>query len=185
MYELGVLGLERALREGLFRTGWELNGIGTVDRGRRLTLSGGAVMTLLPRSTQSEYGGLLRRHDVGLALMYTPHPSLVPLEMASAGMLTVTNSFENKTPAAMSAISTNLITVEPTVEGVAAGLAEAAAAASDGQRRVRGSDVVWSRGWDSSFSDQLLDRVLTWLEVPPLEPDPVTAPISLSDRDGR
>ena len=29
--------------------------------------------------------------------MYTPHPSLVPIEMASAGMLTVTNSFENKT----------------------------------------------------------------------------------------
>ena len=52
MYELGVLGLERALREGLFRTGWELNGIGTVERrGRRLTLTGGATLTLLPRST--------------------------------------------------------------------------------------------------------------------------------------
>ena len=33
--------------------------------------------------------------------MYTPHPSLVPIEMASAGMATVTNSFENKTADAM------------------------------------------------------------------------------------
>ena len=49
---------------------------------------------------------MLRDHDVGLALMYTPHPSLVPIEMASAGMLTVTNSFENKTPERMTAIST-------------------------------------------------------------------------------
>ena len=48
---------------------------------------------------------MLRGHDLGLALMLTPHPSLVPLEMASAGMATVTNSFENKTPAALEAIS--------------------------------------------------------------------------------
>ena len=66
---------------------------------------------------------MLRDHDVGLALMYTPHPSLVPIEMASAGMLTVTNSFENKTAEAMAAISPNLITAEPSIEGVAGGLA--------------------------------------------------------------
>ena len=51
--------------------------------------------------------------------MYTPHPSLVPIEMASAGMLTVTNSFENKTPATLTAISSNLIAAEPTIDGVA------------------------------------------------------------------
>ena len=60
--------------------------------------------------------------------MYTPHPSLVPIEMASAGMLTVTNTFENKTADAMSAISPNLITAEPSVEGVVGGIAEAVAA---------------------------------------------------------
>ena len=41
--------------------------------------------------------------------MYTPHPSLVPIEMASAGMLTVTNTFENKTSEALRAISGNLL----------------------------------------------------------------------------
>ena len=65
--------------------------------------------------------------------MYTPHPSLVPIEMASAGMLTVTNSFENKTPEAMAAISSNLITAEPGIDALAAGLAEAAG----GRRRLR------------------------------------------------
>ena len=63
--------------------------------------------------------------------MYTPHPSLVPIEMASAGMLTVTNSFENKTAEAMAAISPNLITAEPSLEGLAGGLAEAAARVRD------------------------------------------------------
>jgi hypothetical protein len=37
--------------------------------------------------------------------MDTPHPSLVPLEMASAGMLVVTSTFENKTYDALRAIS--------------------------------------------------------------------------------
>ena len=55
------------------------------------------MLELLPRADQRAYAELLRDHDVGLALMYTPHPSLVPIEMASAGMLVVTNSFENKT----------------------------------------------------------------------------------------
>lgn len=50
----------------------------------------------------------------------------VPLEMAAAGLATVTSAFENQTPEAMRAISTNLITAAPTVEGVADAIAEAA-----------------------------------------------------------
>ena len=100
MYELGLLALDRALAAGAF-AGWELHGIGTVEGGRRIALGGGASMELLPRSSQAGYADILRAHDVGLALMYTPHPSLVPIEMASAGMVCVTNSFENKTAAAM------------------------------------------------------------------------------------
>ena len=48
--------------------------------------------------------------------MYTPHPSLVPIEMASAGMLVVTNTFDNKTAEALAAISPNLIPAEPGME---------------------------------------------------------------------
>ena len=103
---------------------------------------------------------MLREHDVGLALMYTPHPSLVPIEMASAGMLTVTNSFENKTAEAMRAISTNLITVEPSIAGIAAGLRAAVAASSSFEERVAGASVNWSRDWDQAFGADVLDRVI-------------------------
>jgi hypothetical protein len=109
--------------------------------------------------SQSDYARLLREHDVGLALMYTPHPSLVPIEMASAGMLTVTNSFENKDAAALSAISTNLITAPPSVEGIASGLREAVAGVADYERRVRGAAVSWSKDWSSTFDHLLLERV--------------------------
>jgi hypothetical protein len=163
MFELAVLALGRAAERGAFERGWSLHGIGTVDAGRRLDLGGGASVDLLPRAPQDAYAARLREHDVGLALMYTPHPSLVPIEMASAGMLTVTNTFENKTAEALARISPNLIATEPTIGAVADALCAATAAAGDVERRVRGSRVDWSRDWDASFDDALLARIAALL----------------------
>jgi hypothetical protein len=163
MFELAMLGLSRALERGAFARGWSLHGIGTVRSARAIDLGGGATLRLLPRSGQGAYARTLRGHDVGLALMHTPHPSLVPIEMAAAGMLTVTNTFENKTAHALAAISPNLIAAPPTIEGIAGALYEAAAAAADAERRARGSRVAWSRDWDESFDDALLDRVIAFL----------------------
>jgi hypothetical protein len=158
MFEMAMLALERAAVEGAF-TGWELHGIGTVNTRERLTLGHGTSLELVPRHEQGAYAELLRSHDVGLSLMYTPHPSLVPIEMASAGMLAVTNSFENKTPEVMAAISSNLITVEPTLDGVVAGLKRATAEVDDFETRARGARVRWSRDWADSFDDRLMARV--------------------------
>lgn len=165
MFELGVLALQRAAREGAFSEGWEVHGIGSIEGGERsLVLAPGIRLELLPRADQASYARLLRDHDVGLALMYTPHPSLVPIEMASAGMLTVTNSFENKTQAALSAISANLLAPRPTIAGVTDALLEAVTAAGDYERRVGGSAVAWSRDWAETFDEALLDRVGELLE---------------------
>ena len=159
MFELGALALSRAVDEGVLRGGWELYGIGTVGSGRTMQLGGGTALQLVPRRDQAGYAELLREHDVGLALMYTPHPSLPPIEMAAAGMLTVTNTFETKTADALAAISPNLVAVEPTLESVVSGLRDAVAAVDDAERRVRGGAVRWSRDWGESFDDQLMDRV--------------------------
>ena len=164
MFELGMLALDRAAAAGAFGPEWKLHGVGAVNAQRRMTLPSGAVLELIPREAQGTYGKLLREHDVGLALMYTPHPSLVPIEMASAGMLTVTNSFENKTAEAMTTISSNLITAEPSIDGVATALTEAARGVGDFHRRARGSDVQWSCDWQESFGDDLMRWVEDVLE---------------------
>ena len=169
MFELGVLALARAAEDGVFG-GWELRGIGSVAPGRRIALAGGAALEVLPRSAQSTYGALLREHDVGLALMYTPHPSLVPIEMASAGVVTVTNSFETKDAAAMGEISPNLVTVEPSISAIAAGLAAAVVRAGDPEARARGSHVAWTSDWDRSFDDAVLAAVTGALPQPLREP---------------
>jgi hypothetical protein len=165
MFELALLGLTRALDEGAFGDGWELNGIGSVEPGRRIPIRDGLALKLLPRTGQEDYAAMLREHDVGLSLMYTPHPSLVPIEMASAGMLTVTNTFENKTAEALAAISSNIIAAEPTIAGVAAALLEAGAGVDDWERRARGAAVRWSSDWSHTFDDELVGRVLAFLDL--------------------
>jgi hypothetical protein len=54
--------------------------------------------------------------------------------------------------------------VEPGLETIAAGLAEAAAGVGDFERRARGSHVRWSREWDRSFDDELMARLTSFLE---------------------
>jgi hypothetical protein len=162
MFELGLMALQRALWEGEF-VGWQLRGIGSLGSARRLVLGDGPELELLPRQSQVAYARVLAEHDVGLALMYTPHPSLVPIEMACAGMLSVTNTFENKTREALQAISPNLIAADPSIDAVADALLDAAAGVDDVERRVRGSAVNWSRDWRDSFDDRLLDRIENYL----------------------
>ena len=160
LFEVGAMALDRALFAGGFAD-WDLVGVGTVDpRGGALRLpSSGKALRLAPRTSQGDYADLLRSSDVGLGLMYTPHPSLVPIEMAAAGMPTVTNTFENKDAAALSRISSNLIAAEPSVEGVTAALAIAETRSKRFEERAAGSRVDWPTGWAEALDDTVMAEV--------------------------
>jgi hypothetical protein len=165
LFEIGAAALDAAISAGHLR-GWELAGIGAVEpRAGGLSLPrSGASVRLIPRSAQTDYARLLRSFDVGLALMYTPHPSLVPIEMCAAGMSTVTNTFENKDAAALGRISPNLIAAEPSVDGVAAALAAAEMRSSRLDERAAGSHVDWPTSWDEALSPSLLGEIETLLD---------------------
>ncbi len=156
MFELGVVALSEAIRRGVFSDEWEFFGIGTVATGTELPLAGGKVLRLLPRQSQDRYAEMLASHDVGLSLMYTPHPSLVPIEMAAAGMTVVTNAFANKTEDALREVSPNLLAVRPTILGIVEGLERAVRRTPDVDARAAGSHVRWSKDWNQSFGpDQI------------------------------
>ncbi|TNC12754.1 hypothetical protein FF100_13910 [Methylobacterium terricola] len=48
------------------------------------------------RLSLEEYGHLASRAALGVSLMLSPHPSYPPLEMANAGALVLTNTYDNK-----------------------------------------------------------------------------------------
>jgi len=59
-------------------------------------LPGGHVLRSLGKLPLDDYPVFLTTVDLGLALMYSPHPSHVPIEMAAAGARVVTNGFGPK-----------------------------------------------------------------------------------------
>ncbi|GIK78852.1 MAG: hypothetical protein BroJett022_25420 [Actinomycetes bacterium] len=159
MFELGMIAISRAIEAGTFGEDWEFFGIGSVSGRARVAIANGNELDVLPRQDQARYGEILGGYDVGLSLMLTPHPSLVPIEMASAGLLTVTNTFATKTAERLAAISANLIAAEPSIEGVAAGLAAAVARVDDHEGRVRGAAVDWSSDWERSLDPSAMAAV--------------------------
>jgi hypothetical protein len=180
MFELGILGLSEALRlDYLDPDEWEFYGIGTAGRTARVPLHGDASLTLLPKVNLKEYRETLPSFDVGLSLMLSPHPSLVPIEMAAAGMVTVTNTCENKTAERLAAISTNLVAFPPTVDGIAEGLRQAARQVVDYEARLHGSRVNWATDWGQAFNPEFMHRLEDFLSdashpdgnAPSREPD--------------
>ncbi|PYT05757.1 MAG: hypothetical protein DMF60_10900, partial [Acidobacteria bacterium] len=164
MFEMAILALSQSIKAGQFNGEWEFYGIGTVEASSNISLADGVSMQILPRQPQDAYREVLRAHDLGLSLMYTPHPSLVPIEMAAAGMLVVTNTYANKTKQALTSISSNIIAVPPTIDDVSLGLREAVASIEDYDRRVRGAQVNWSISWDSAFNRHFMIKLKGFLD---------------------
>ena len=68
----------------------------------------------------ADYGKLLSEASVGISLMISPHPSYPPLEMAEAGLITITNSYDSKD---LGLRSNNILSVDiVTAESIAAAI---------------------------------------------------------------
>ncbi len=164
LFELGIMALDRALAAGHFK-GWDIAGIGNLEGSGELLLPvSQARMRMLPRVPQKDYADTLRQFDVGLALMYTPHPSLVPIEMAAAGLVTVTNTYANKDRAGLEAISANLIAAEPRIDQLEEALDAAEVMSRDFEARVAGSEVEWPDGWDEALDEAVMERIAQLLD---------------------
>lgn len=164
MFELGVVALSEAIVRGSFPGRWEFWGIGSVDKESRLTLAPGVEFQIVPRMSQEAYRSLLAEFDLGLALMYTPHPSLVPLEMAAAGMWVVTNVFPPKDSAVLRGISTNILPASPSIPAISAALRTAAQRVDDLEARERGAAFDWPRSWDDALDASTMQQIVRLLE---------------------
>jgi hypothetical protein len=157
MFELGILALRRALAEGaLSPDQWDFYGIGTVGEQFVIPLADGVKMVALPKMSLKDYADYLPDFDLGMSLMYTPHPSLVPLEMAAAGLITVTNSYANKTAEKLKAISTNFEVGDATIESLAGALQRAESRVYDLDSRAAGANINWPTSWEQAFAPDIL-----------------------------
>jgi hypothetical protein len=133
LYWRGLEVIEASLEEGILDPEhWEIHFVG--QDLEDLVLPRGVRPRLAQNLPWAEYINLIARMDVGLSLMDTPHPSYPPLDLAAAGAVVVTNRHGAKT--SLAHYSENILCVEPTLEGLKRGIADATKLAADGPRRA-------------------------------------------------
>lgn len=159
LFEIGVMALNAAIDAGVFDQRWEFHGVGSMAIRGGLPLSDGRTLRMTPRMPLEDYQRWLPDHDLGMCLMYAPHPSVPPFEFASAGMPTVTTTFVNKSREALCRISPNLLPSELTVAGLVAALTEARDMADDADLRARGARFPKVTRWGQAFDEAFLNRL--------------------------
>lgn len=163
MFEIGYQALATAISSGAFDGGqWEFHGVGS-EHGD-ISLPNGKVLKMLGKFDLEEYRRRLLDYDLGLSLMYTPHPSLLPLEMAAAGIVVVTNECLNKTAGKLQFLSENITAGRPTIDGVVDAIRAAIPRVDDFELRRRGARVRWAGSWSEALDQNFMSRLLKWLE---------------------
>lgn len=104
----------------------------------------------------SAYAELAGTIDLALSLMYTPHPSYPPLDMAASGAVVVTNSFGSKQD--LSAYSPNILCSEPEVDALVEALRRGVALAESPEREAGLRRNGMQTNWQTSF-----EQTLEWI----------------------
>jgi hypothetical protein len=156
LFPLALLALEEMAQQGSFVGPWEFHGVGALAEAT-IPLGRGHKLNLHAKMTEAEYDAFMHKVDVGLSLMYAPHPGLVAFEMASVGARVVTNTFDNRSETHLRGLSENIIPCEPTISGIKQALTEAIESLHDFSGRVRGMRINRSQGvksWSEIFNSE-------------------------------
>ena len=96
LYTVGVEMLKKAVEKGILDTNeWDIYCVG--QNAPVITFHNGVRSRNLGQLSWTEYGEFLSDVDLGLCLMYTPHPSYPPFDVASSGGVVLSNKMLNKT----------------------------------------------------------------------------------------
>ena len=150
LFLLGLEAVNAAIEQGLLEPDeWEVHFVGSGGI-PPIALSRGVVPMIHENLPWPEYAALIRRIDVGLSLMSTPHPSYPPLDLAACGAVAVTNKSGPKQD--LDAYSRNIICVEPSRNAIVEGIRAALDLAGDDVRRTENYE---SQGLSRSWTDSL------------------------------
>jgi len=163
LFPLGILGLSRAIERGVLIGSWEMFGIGALSAGQKVQLPRDYELFLKPKMPVEEYARFIADADVGISLMYAPHPGLVSFELAESGVRVVTNTFGGRSSEYLRSISENLVPCDPTIEGIAEGIDRAVRSLDDIESRLRGANIPGPRSWEEVFDDKFFDKLSSFL----------------------
>jgi hypothetical protein len=162
LFYRGIEAIEQAMASGVLDPKeWELHFAGKDIP--TLALPGGVRPRVYENLSWHAYAAMVRKMDLGLCLMYTPHPSYPPLDLAAAGAVAVTNRFGDKTD--LSSYCGNIVCTDVALPSLVEGIARGAVLARDrAQRQANHRAARIGRDWRISFAavvDSLASRLST------------------------
>lgn len=165
MYELGLYIIQQAIEKDILEDDkWEFFSVGA-DKAE-IDLANGVLMKALPYMGVDEYKEHLTEMDLGLSLMLSPHPSMVPVDLALSGVAVVTNTYANKTEKLMQNICKNILAGPPTVEGILQKLEKAVLLVDDLEQRYKNAkEATYCDKYDQMFTQTHLDWIKKLYEI--------------------
>lgn len=152
LFEIAILALQRLCRSSFFGPEWRFEGIGALSSLPSVELGDGHEMVLRLKQSEDDYQRMCGSMDIGISLMYAPHPSVIPFEFATTGALVVTNTYENRSAAQLEAICGNIVPCDLSIEGVVASIRKAVARLNDFDERESSALVPDTGGWRDIFT---------------------------------
>lgn len=150
LYYLGIEVIEAAIAQGVLDLGeWDVVLVGKDIP--EIRFGQDYLPQRLENLSWQSYADLVGSVELGLSLMYTPHPSYPPLDLAASGAVVVTNQFGNKQD--LGNYSRNLICVPCDKQALIEGLRQGVQLANDHATReanFRGNGL--GRDWQQSFA---------------------------------
>ena len=152
LYTVGVELLQKAVDRGILdMTEWNVYCVG--QNAPVIHFSAGKDSINMGQLSWTEYAKFLADVDLGLCLMYTPHPSYPPFDVASSGGVVLTNKMLNKQSFEM---CRNVIMADLEEEAFMKGFEEAVALAKDKERRKQNyeSNTI-PHSWSAVLNDTM------------------------------
>jgi hypothetical protein len=153
LYWRGLEALTAAIEEGILDPQeWDFHFAGQASG--ELSLPRGVRPVFCGPMAWPDYAAFIRRMDLGLSLMYTPHPSYPPLDLAASGGVAVTNRFGRKR--SLEQYSRNIVCADLDVPSLVDALRRASALAADTRtRRANFAASGLHRDWATSMAPAL------------------------------
>ena len=153
-----------AINKGVFDERWTFVGIGSLTDEYELDLGNNKTIKIYPKLSQTDYEKALAQYDLGISLMMAPHPSVLPFEMAQAGMLVVTNEYGDRKESILQEISSNILASPPSLDSLVEKLSEAVDNIDDFERRLLGAEMLTGKTWEESMPDDWVKKIIRGLD---------------------
>jgi len=159
LFEMVVISLQRLCAAGTFGPEWSFIGLGALSDLPDIYLGNGHSLKLMQKMDEQTYVEFMQTLDIGISMMDAPHPSVIPFEFATTGALVITNTYENRSAADLTAMSTNFIPCAPSLEGMESALAEALARVTDFEDRADNVYAPATASWSKVFSPSVIRTI--------------------------